>query len=531
MSAKVLSLSGLFGLQVLAGCQPSPPAANSADPPQLRRGLSGEPSSLDPAAAGDTFSLQVLQDVYEGLTTESATGAAIPGAASSWTVDEKGLQYTFRIRAEARWSNGKHVRAQDFVTAWRRVVDPKQASPVADDLRPIAGATAIMAGQSPPDILGVRAVTDNVLVVDLEQPAPYFPQVLAHPAAFPIFSDAAARTHFGNQWVSNGPYVLSKWQPGTSIELALNPTYWDKANVHIRSVEYQFTPDEGSQYARYRAGQIDLTDTVPPNELIALRAEHSSELVVAPFLATAYYGLNLSNEAMGSSLALRKALAMARDRGRLVEALGFGQLGAYGFVAPGTWNYNSQSWAWSTATTADRIEQAKRLYAQAGFSPTSPLRIRLLFNTNVSIKRTAILVAAMWKEVLGIDTQLTEEEYRVFLQSRHDKSRWDVARLAWNADFNDASNFLDVLRTHSPNNDMGYANPAFDTLLDQAAATVNLQKREGLLEAAERLMLDDYSVIPLYYFVSKRLVKPYVVGIKPTPLDRVPSKSLTIQPH
>jgi oligopeptide transport system substrate-binding protein len=206
-------------------------------------------------------------------------------------------------------------------------------------------------------------------------------------------------------------------------------------------------------------------------------------------------------------------------------------LGAYGFVPPGTWNYHTQSWPWMRLSNADRVAEAKRLYAQAGFSQASPFRLRLLYNSNVGIKRTAILIAAMWKETLGVDTELTEEEFRVFLQSRHDKTRWDVARLGWNADFNDASSFLDVLRAHSPNNDMSYANPAFDTLLDQAASTVDMQKRREDLEAAERVMLDDYPIIPLYYFVSKRLVKPYVLGVKPSPLDRVPSKALNIVAH
>jgi oligopeptide transport system substrate-binding protein len=494
----------------------------------LRRGLSGDLSSLDPAAAADTFSIQVLQDLYEGLTTESSTGAAVPGVAASWTVDSAGTQYTFHLRPDARWSNGKPVRAQDFLTAWRRLLDPKQGSPVADDLRLIAGAGAIIAGQAAPATLGVAAPSDDVFIVNLSQPAAYLPQILAHSAAFPVYSDAAARTHSAGEWVSNGPYVLSQWQPGTSLELTKNPAYWDRANVHTPTVEYQITSDDGSQYARYRAGQIDLTDSVPANMLPALRAEHSSELVIAPYLGTAYYGLNLSNKTIGSNLALRKALAMAVDRRQLVDTLGFGQVGAYGFVPPGAWNYAPQSWAWAGGSDADRIAEAKRLYAQAGFTPESPLHLRLLFNSNPVIRRTAILTAAMWKEVLGVETELSDEEYKVFLQSRRDKSRWDVARLGWTADFNDASNFLDTFRAHSPNNDSGFANPAFDALVDQAAATSDLEKRRHLLENAERVMLDDYPIVPLYFLVSKALVKPYVRGFKPSPLNHMPSKALSL---
>jgi len=163
---------------------------------------------------------------------------------------------------------------------------------------------------------------------------------------------------------------------------------------------------------------------------------------------------------------LRQALAMAIDRKQLVETLGFGQLGAYGLVPPGTWNYDTQSFPWASENDEERIAQARRLYAQAGFSPAAPLHLRLLFNSSAAIKRTAIAIAAMWKQTLGVDTEFTEEEYRVFLQTRHDKSRWDVVRLGWDADYNDASNFLDIFRAHSPNNDMGYVNPRFDALLD-----------------------------------------------------------------
>jgi oligopeptide transport system substrate-binding protein len=222
---------------------------------------------------------------------------------------------------------------------------------------------------------------------------------------------------------------------------------------------------------------------------------------------------------------------MAIDRKRLVTALALGQVGAYGFVPPGTWNYEPQRWEWEKLDDVERIAEARRLYAQAGFSERAPLRLRLLFNSSPSIKQTAIMIAAMWKEELGIDTTLSDEEFRVFLQSRHDRQKWDVVRLAWNADYNDASNFLDIFRVNSSNNDTGYSNPTFDEFLDEAANAANPEIRRGLLESAERLMLADYPVIPLYFFVSKRLVKPYVLGVKPNALDRVGSKALLILPH
>jgi oligopeptide transport system substrate-binding protein len=520
-----------LGLCLLAGLWNCDRSATHTFTPGLHRGLAGEPSTLDPAAVADNFSAEVLRDLYEGLTTEAPTGEVIPGVASSWSVDPTGRQYTFQLRPEARWSNGSRIRAQDFVTAWRRVVDPKQGSPVADDLRFLSGATAVIDRKAPITELGVYAPSDDTLVVKLDQPVPYLLQLLTHAAAYPIYSDAVARTHDPRIWISNGPYTLSKWSPGTEVSLTQNLNYWDRKNVHISSVDYEVVPDENSQFARFRASQLDMTDTVPANAIPQLRKENSSELFIAPFLATAYYGLNMAKPPLATNRKLRQALAMAIDRQKLVTTQGFGQSPAFGFLPPGTADYTPQTWQWKNMSDVDREAEAKRLYAEAGYSAKKPLRLRLLFNSNVGIKNTAIIVAAMWKEVLGIDIELTDEEYRVFLQSRHDKSRWEVLRLGWTADYNDASNFLDSLRQHSENNDEEYANSAFDSLLDQAAQTADPLRRRTILETSESIMLADYPIVPLYFFVSKRMVKTYIKGFQANPLNHIYSRALTVSSH
>jgi oligopeptide transport system substrate-binding protein len=511
----------------ILGCSPPQPPANT--PQVLHRGLSGEPATLDPAAAGDRFSFEVIEDLYEGLTSESASGEVVPGVASSWSVDASGTEYTFQLRRDAAWSNGKLVRAQDFIAAWQRTLDPKLASPVADDLRLIVGASAILAGQSPVSALGVEARGDSVMVVHLEKPAPYFPQLMAHSAAYPIYSQASARTHDPAAWVSNGAYVLSAWSPGTAIELAKNPHYWNRLGVLIPRIQFIVASDANAQFMRYRAGALDMTDTVPENAVDALRRAHSTELITAPVLATAYYGFNLSGSSSAANLKLRQALSMAIDRSRLVQNLAFGQMPAFGFVPPGTWNYTPQSWDWKDLSDEERVAQARRLYGEAGYSARSPLHLRLLFNSNPSIQKTAILVASMWRETLGVETELAEEEYRVFLQSRHDKSRWDVVRLAWTADFNDASNFLETFRAHSSNNDPGYANPLFDELLDGAVSSAEPNRRREYLERSERVMLADYPVVPLFFMVSKRMIKPYVHGVVLNPLNHIRSQALVLQ--
>jgi len=500
------------------------------DPELLRRGIDGEPATLDPGQAVDAFSFEVIRDLYEGLVTESADGALQPGVAESWTVDPTGTEYTFQLRHDAKWSNGRAIRAQDFVIAWRRVVDPKRASPVADLLRPIAGAAEIISGHLSPTQLAAYAVHDDLLVVRLVQPAPYFPQLLTHSAAFPMYSEDAVNSHNSRDWVSNGPYVLSSWIPGFNLKLTKNLSYWDRANIRINAVEYIPIADLNSEFRQYRAGQLDLTQSVPPSALQSIRKEYSNELLVAPFLGTAYYALNLHAPKFATNTKLRQALAMAIDRQALEHTLlTFGQKSAYGFVPPGTWNYDPQSWQWKALPDNARIEEAKSLYALAGYSAKYPLHMRLLFNSNVIIKQMAIAIASMWRETLGIETELIDEEYRVFLESRKDTSRWDVVRLGWTADYNDAGNFLDIFRRNSPNNDASYENKEFDALLDRAATTANPQDRRILLEQAERTLLSDYPVIPIYFYSSKRLIKPYLRGARSNPLNRLYTKHLFIE--
>jgi oligopeptide transport system substrate-binding protein len=526
---------GLVTLLAGQGCGPNsdPTAATHKSNDQiLRRGIGGEPASLDPGQAADIFSFEVIRDLYEGLTTETPDGAVVPGVASSWTIDATGTQYTFQLRPDARWSNGAQVRANDFVQAWRRVVDPKRASPVADTLRSIAGAAAIIQGQIPPISLGVTAARDDLLVVKLERPAPYFPQVLTHSATFPVFSDDTAKSHNPNNWVSNGPYVLSSWTPGSNIKLTRNSRYWDHVNVRIPNVEYIPMPDENAEYRQYRAGQLEVTQSVPSSALVSVKAERPNELFVAPFLATAYYALNLRSPYFANNLNLRKSLALAIDR-KALEAtiLPFGQRPAYGFVPPGTWNYDPQSWEWNNLPDTARIQEARRLYVLAGYSAGSPLHLRVLFNSNNSIKQVAIAIASMWKQTLGVDAELMDEEYRVFLDSRRNTSRWEVARLGWTADYDDAGNFLDILRSGSPNNDARYVRPEYDDLLDRAASKANSADRRILLESAEKMMLSDYPILPIYFFCSKRLIKPYVIGATPNLLNRLYSKQLVINEH
>jgi oligopeptide transport system substrate-binding protein len=504
--------------------------ANSIAPRKtLHRGLGGEPGSLNPAMAADSFAGEVLDDLYEGLTSESPDGAIVPGVASTWTVDDTGRVYTFELRHDAAWSDGTPIKAIDFVTAWRRVVDPKTGAPGADDLRLVTGANAILAKQAPVTELGVAAPADDRLVVTLTNPAPYFPELLTRAATFPVHPGAPPTSRGGAGWVSNGPYVLMSWIPGGTLTLRKNPHYWGRNAVAVEKVEYVPVPDETTEFRRYRAGQLDVTENVPQNALATLRSTQPQELRISPLLGTAYYAFNLHQGPLQDNRPLRQALTMAIDRrGKLAALMPFVRPTAYGFLPPETRNYAPQNWAWMNLTDSDREAEARRLYAIAGYSPKHPLHLKLLYNSSGGNKQLAVGIASMWKQILGVDTVVEEEEYRVLLESRKNPTRWDIVRLGWVADYNDAGNFLNTLRSTSPNNDAGYHNARYDALLDEASRAADPDARRHLLEQAEALMLDDYPILPLYFFSAKRLFKPYVHGAASNPLNRLYSRHLSL---
>ncbi len=495
----------------------------------LHRGSGGEPGTLNPALAVDTFSFEILRDLFEGLTSEAADGTITPGVASSWIVSNSGKRYEFAIRPDAKWSDGEPVRARDFVRAWQEIVDPINASPVADILRPIQFAPEILEGSMPPQQLGVRALNDTTLIVELNQPTPYFPQLLSHSATFPTRGSQLVTKQGATALISNGPYSLSLWRPGGEIRLEKNKFYWGGTSVKIDTVVYSPIANEDSEFNLYRSGELDITASVPPTALPIINRDFPTELHIAPFLGVYYYALNLHSGPLRTSAKLRQALSMAIDRETLKSSLlPFGQAPAYGFVPPGTWNFGSQSWNWKEKPTEVRHQFARDLYAEAGYSQSHPLHLRLLFNTSPSIKRMAVAVAAMWKQCLGVETELIDHEYRVFLDSRKAVDQWDVLRLGWTADFNDATNFLDTLRKSSPNNDSGYQNPEFDSVMNLAAQTIDTAKRKSLLEYAERIAIGDYPVIPIYFYTSKRLISSRVRGATSNSLNRLYSKHLDI---
>jgi oligopeptide transport system substrate-binding protein len=499
----------------------------------FHRGNLGEPDTLDPHRSEETSAAQIIRDLFEGLTTEDVRGNLEPGVAESWTVSEDGKTYVFALRADARWSNGDPVTADDFVAGMRRTVDPKTASTYAQILFPIVNAAAVTGGQMPPEALGVAALDPLTLRIDLTAPTPYFAQLMSHSAAYPLHraSFAALGDQFARpgNLISNGAYRLTDWVVNSHIRVAKNPYYSGRDGVQIDVVYFHNTEDTEAELRRYRAGELDYTFVIPNSQFAWVKENLGSELHVAPYLSVYFYGFDLT-EPPFDDIRLRQALTMAVDRKVIAEQVtGIGELPAFGLVPPGVANYEPQQFDWAGLEPEQRLAEARRLYEAAGYSERNPLRAEIRYNTSDNHRRIAVALASMWKTALGVDAQIVNTEWKVMLQDRQNPALWDLMRYGWSGDYNDAFTFLEIFQANHGQNFTGYSDHEYDSLVARAAAETDSAARAALMAEAERRLLAGYPVIPLYFYVTKHLVKPYVLGYEPNVLDHDMSRHFRIE--
>jgi len=495
----------------------------------LRRGNGEEPQTLDPHRALGVAGANILRDLYEGLTTETASGRTVPGAALRWNISRDGRTYTFNLRRGARWSNGDPVTAGDFVFGFRRSADPETGSSFVHMLAPIENAEEVIASELPVTSLGVRALDDYTVQIKLKASTPYFLALLSHAATYPVHRPSVAAYGEGftkaGKLVSNGAYQLTDWVVRSHIELTANPNYWNAGNVRINRVFYYPIEDQFTELQRYRSGDLHWTDEVPSTQFNRLQENHPDELVVTPWLGLHYFGFNLTRPPFKDNKDLRKAMARAVDREILTSKVTrFGERPAFGLVPEGAENYSSYKPDWSRWTQAERNVEAKSLYASAGYTEDNPLQVEIRYNSSENNKKVALAVASMWKQVLGVNSTLINEEFRVFLQNRSQKAITEVFRAGWISDYNDPYSFLELLYSQYGRNDTGYNNPSYDLLLQQAASEHVPAARRRLLEAAEALAMDDQPIVPLFAFVTKRMVNKNLLGWENNMMDHHYSK-------
>jgi oligopeptide transport system substrate-binding protein len=501
----------------------------------LHKDNGAEPQTLDPHRATGVPEGNILRDLFEPLVMEAPNGDLIPGAAASWTISDDGLLYTFQMRPDGRWSNGDPVRSDDFVYSMRRALDPATLSTYASILYPIKNAQAVNRGELPPAELGVSAPDKLTLEIQLVSPTPYFLGLLNHSMAYAVHSPSveehAERFVRAGNLVGNGAYVLNEWVMQSHVELVRNPKYRDDANTTINRVLYYAIENADAVFKRYRADEIDLTQSVPARQLEWIRASMPSEYKQAPYLGVYYFGFNTTRPPFKDQPGLRRALSLAIDREIITDKLtAAGELPAYGWVPP-VQDYEPQQPAWANWSREERHAEARKLYKAAGYGADNPLVVEILYNTSEGHKRLSIAIASMWKQVLGAETRLMNQEWKVFLQTRAAKIKTQAFRSGWIGDYNDAYTFAQLMHSRNAQNDSGWVNAEYDALLNAAAVENDPALRAKFMQDAEQILLEEAPLMPVYFYVSKHLVKPWVGGFVPNIMDHVYTKDLYILKH
>jgi oligopeptide transport system substrate-binding protein len=514
---------------LVAGLASAPASAEKV----LRVANQGEPETLDPQKTSTTVESNILRNLFEGLTVQDPKGNVAPGVAESWNASEDGVTYTFKLRQDAKWSNGDPVTAQDFVFSFRRIQDPKTKSQYAEVLYPIKNAEEVNTGKAELSALGVEAVDAKTLKITLRAPTPYFLQLLTHQTGLPVNEKTV--TSLGEEWVkpgkmvSNGAYKLDDVKPNAYIKVVKNPNYWGASKVQIDTVMFDPSEDRAAVLKRFRAGEFDIVYGDFPNDQIGwLKQNMPKETHIAPYAGIYYYTFNTSKPPLNDQR-IRQALTMAINREVLVEKITLaGELPAYGFIPDGTANYTSQKVSWAKLTQDQKDAEAQKLMKEAGYGPDKPLKLQLAYNTSENHKKIAVAIAAMWKKTLGVDVDLVNTELKVHYANLR-QGDFQVGRAGWIADYNDAQNYLFLSQTSTKQQNYSkFSNPEYDKLMDQAAVTSDVAKRAGFMEQAETILLKELPVMPIYFYVSKNLVSTKVQGWSDNPFNVVYVKNLSL---
>ncbi|WP_211745453.1 peptide ABC transporter substrate-binding protein [Paenibacillus sp. Marseille-Q4541] len=528
----LLTLVLAFGT-VLAACGSDNSSSGQGDgsstPTEqvLKINLSAEPPTFDPAQAQDSQTNTVLKTMYEGLVRMDSEGKEIPGVAESWTTSEDGLVYEFKLREDAKWSNGDALTANDFVFAWKRVLDPATtpAPPYSYQLYYIKNAEKFNTG----DIkdfsqVGVEAVDEHTLKVTLENPTPYFLGLTSFYTYYPVHQSVEDNDKWAtnkDSMITNGPFTLTQWTTGQKIEVTKNEQYWDKDNIKLSKIDMSLTPSGATELSSYRSGELDYAGApngeVPTDQIPGVSKELPEEFKSTGIASTYYYMFNTTAEPFQNAK-IRKAFTMALDRQAIVDNVTLGgQIPAFGFVPPGIKGETAQfrDEIKDTDYFQENAEEAKKLLEEGmkeeGYT-TLP-KVTLIYNSSEAHQKLAVAVADMWKKALGVDVATQNQEWGVFLETRNNLN-YQVARAGWSADYNDPMTFMDIWTTGNGNNDAGYANPEYDALIEKAAGEKDLAKRNEYFAQAEKILIqDDMIIAPLYYYTNVSLTKPYLKGV------------------
>lgn len=499
----------------------------------LHRGNRYEPATLDPQKINTQYEGVIVLDLFEGLLTPDIQGSPTLGLADSWQVSADGKRYTFHLRPGLQWSNGAALDAGAVVASFRRLMDPKTAARFAQLMYVLKNGHAVNTGAAPLDTLGVAALDPATVQIDLEAPTAYFPELLANPFAVIVPVALAANDAWTQPGtiISNGAYTLEAWNREDRIVVARNPRFHDAASVKIDKVAYYPIADPNTALARFRSGEFDVNMDLPANQVDLLRAELPAETRIDPALITYYLAFNTSLPIF-TDKNIRRALSLGLDRDALTDkVLRRGEVPAFSFVPPPTANYTPAAADFATWPSEQRLTEARKLLAGAGYTADKPLRFALNYSTNQDLRRLAVVMAAMWKRI-GVEAQVQNLEGKIHFANLR-QGDYQVGLLAWVADVNDAGNFLYILQSSSAGSNYSrYHNADFDRLMDKAAATADTAVRAQILHEAEKIAMAEQPIAPLFFAVNRNLVARRVKGWLPNPTDVHLSRYLNVEaPH
>lgn len=485
----------------------------------FRRVEYGEPDSMHPNHVDKQNELAMFRDMCEGLMAEGPGGEVILGVAEKYEVSSDGKIYVFHLKNDTKWSNGDLVTAHDFLYSYKHLVDPKSAVNFAWILQNVANAKQITSGKEKDiDKLGVKVLDDFTLEITLNNPTPYFLQLLTHSTTCPLPKKVAEK--LGEDWVrngnhvSNGAYKLIEWKPQQYVKMGKNPYYRDFDKIEVDEVIYYPYDDRSAVFRQYLAGQIDYALEMPPEKIANFKKTNPDDLKESNSLRTYYYAINHLDKRF-QDVRVRKALTLAIDRKTIAEKiLKFGKVPHYSLVASEiTPTYTSPEVSYSRAPFADRVREAKRLLVEAGYGPDNPLEFTLSYNNSEIHEKVAVSIQGMWSRYLGVKVRLSNSESKVHYDQLKN-GNFEIARAGWSADYSDPQNFLLLVTKDNVYNYGKYYNAEFEKLYDESFQITDLKKRDQVLSKAEKIILEDIALIPLFNYVDYFLVKPEFEGWK-----------------
>jgi len=495
----------------------------SSSPKVLRLNNGSEPGSLHPALAQGTHDSWILEHTFEGLTKKNAEGDIQPGMASEWNTED-GVTWTFTLKDDVYWSNGDPVTAEDFEYAWKHVLNPATAAQYSYQLYYLKGAEAYNSAEEGADLaaleaeVGVKAVDSKTLEVTLAQPTPYFLDLTSFYTYYPVNKKVQeankdwaleAETH-----VSNGPFYLADWKHKESIAIKKNDKYYEKDMIKLDEVQFVIIDDENTAWQMYQADELDLVYPLPQDVQGQLMASDDAEFHIGPDLAVYYFNIN-NTEKPFNNAKIRKALSLAIDRQTIVEHVAQGgQTPAYSIVPPGIPDVNGDYQENTGKLFEENVEEAKKLLAEGleeeGLDELPSFVY--LYNTSEGHKAIAEAVQEMWRKNLGVETTLENVEFQVKLDSEQ-AGDYTVSRAGWVGDYVDPMTFLDLWVSDGPYNDARFKNSEYDELISKAKSTLDQAERMEAMHAAEKILMDEMPIIPIYFYTKPYVLKPSVTGI------------------